>query len=201
MSLFLYIFRYKSGCTCTAQPQLTMNRRTPRTEEKVDGLLVPTDERDSYLAIYNVNLPFRLFDTVHSTTAVLERVKNLLSRDFTNVIATFQFTASYLLVHRATGEQRIWTGSFYPRGNAPAYLSAFKRFHPDTFVQFGLDSLENVEYTLQNWPNRRDTAWVFHQILSIIINVQSMVPTDHPVISKFPRNNHGRKSQIVFALP
>ena len=178
-----------------------MNRRTPRTEEKVDGLLVPTDDRDTYLVIYNVNLPFRLFDTIGNTTAVLERVKRLLSIDFVNVIATFQFTASYLLVHRITGEQRIWTGSFYPRGNAPAYLSAFKRFHPDTFIQFGLDSLENVEHTLLNWPNRRDTSWVFHQILSIIVNVQSLLPAQHVLISKFPRRHHGRKSQILFPLP
>ena len=178
-----------------------MNHRAPRTEEKVDGLLVPTDDKDILLAIYNVNLPFRSLDTLENTTAVLERVKNLLIRDFTNIIATFQFTASYLLLHRVTGEERIWTGSFYPSGNARTFLSGFKRFNADTFVEFGLDSMENVEHTLLNWPNRGDTSWVFHQVLSIIINVQSLVPAQHSLISKFPRRNHGRKTQIVFPLP
>jgi hypothetical protein len=181
--------------------QLIMNHRAPRTEEKVDGLLVPTDDREFFLAIYNINLPFRLFDTPNSTVNVLERVKNLLMRDFVDLRATFQFTASYLLLHRVTGEQRIWTGSFYPRGNARTYLSAFKRFQSDTFVQFGLDSLQNVEYTLLNWPNRGDTSWVFNQVLSIIVNVQSLVPAQHFLINKFPRRNNGRKSQIVFPLP
>ena len=178
-----------------------MNHRAPRTEEKVDGLIVPTDDKDVFLAIYNINLPFRLFDTVESTTQTLQRVKSLLMIDFAGVPATFQFTASYLLLHRVTGEQRIWTGSFYPRGNARSYLSGFKHFAPETFVQFGLDSLENVEFTLLNWPNRGDTSWVFNQILSIIVNIQSLVPAQHSLIAKFPRRNNGKKSQIVFPLP
>jgi hypothetical protein len=178
-----------------------MNHRAPRTEEKVDGLIVPTDDKNIFLAIYNINLPFRLFDTLESTSNVLERVKTLLMRDFADVPATFQFTASYLLLHRVTGEQRIWTGSFYPRGNARSYLSGFKHFEPNTFVAFGLNSLENVEYTLLNWPNRGDTSWVFNQILSIIINVQSLVSAQHSIIAKFPRRNNGKKSQIIFALP
>jgi hypothetical protein len=178
-----------------------MNYRAPRTEEKVDALLVPTDDRDNFIVVYNINVPFRTFDTLESSTVVLERVKRLLLSDFIQLIATFQLTASYLLLHRVTGEQRIWTGSFYPRGNAPAFLSAFKRFHPDSFVQYSLDSLENVEHTLLNWPNRGDTSWVFTQILSIIFNVQSIVPAEHSLISKFPLRNHGRKSQIVFPLP
>jgi hypothetical protein len=167
----------------------------------VDGLIVPTDDQNVFLAIYNINLPFRLFDTVESTTQTLQRVKNLLMIDFAGVAATFQFTASYLLLHRVTGEQRIWTGSFYPRGNAPAYLSAFKKFHPDTFVQYGLDCLDIVEHTLLNWPNRGDTSWVLQEVISIIFNVQSLVSNEHPLIRQFPGNNHGRKRRITFALP
>jgi hypothetical protein len=178
-----------------------MNHRAPRNEEKVDALLVPTDERTHFLVIYNVNVPFRSFDTLESSTNILQRVRNLLSTDFTNAVATFQLTASYLLLHRVTGEQRIWTGSFYPRGNAPAYLSAFTRFRPDTFVQYCLDSLDNVENTLLNWPNRGDTSWVFNEIISIIFNVQSMVQAEHSLVAKFSRRNHGRKTQIIFALP
>ena len=178
-----------------------MNHQAPRSEEKVDALLVPTDTRNKLLAIYNVNVPFNLFDTQEDTLQVLERVKNLLVRDFSNAVATFQLTASYLLVHKTTGELRIWSGSFYPRGNAPAYLSAFKKFHPDTFVQYGLDCLDNVEHTLLNWPNRGDTSWVLQEVISIIFNVQSLVSNEHPLIRKFPGNNHGCKRPITFALP
>jgi hypothetical protein len=178
-----------------------MNHRAPRTEEKVDALLVPTDDKDNFIVVYNINVPFQVFHSMDTSTAILERVKGLLMTDFVQLVATFQLTASYLLLHRVTGEQRIWTGSFYPRGNAPAFLSAFRRFHHDTFVQYSLDSLENVEHTLLNWPNRGDTSWVFTQILSIIFNVQSIVPAEHSLISKFPLRNNGRKSQIVFPLP
>jgi hypothetical protein len=206
VSLFVFnfpfiLFRYKNAKAGQCGLQFAMNHRAPRSEEKVDALLVPTDERENFIVIYNVNIPFRSFDTLESSTNIVQRVKNLLMTDYINLIATFQLTASYLLLHRVTGEQRIWTGSFYPRGNAPAYLSAFKRFNPDTFVQYCLNSLDNVENTLLNWPNRGDTSWVFTQIISIIFNVQSIVPIEHPLITKFTRRNHGRKSQIVFALP
>lgn len=177
-----------------------MHRNVPRTEEKVDGLLMPMDERNSYLAVYNVNLPVRMFDTVGSSTAALERTKNLLAVDFANANAMFQFTASYLLYNEATAQYRTWTGSFYPRGNAPAYLSAFRRFDPATFVAFGLASVDNVEQSLTSWT-REDTNWAFSDLISIIVNVQSVVPATHPIVSKFPNSTHGRKRQIVFALP
>lgn len=178
-----------------------MNHRAPRNEEKVNGLLVPTDDKNFNIVIYNVNIPFDSLNSVPSSIAILERVKRLVANDFTNVNVSFQLTASYMLHHRATNEQRIWTGSFYPKGNLPASLTAFKRFNVNNFVQFSLDSLDNVENALLNWPNRDDTSWVFTQIISVIFNVQSVVPIDHAVISKFPRRNHGKKRQIVFALP
>ncbi len=180
---------------------MNINRDTPSSEEKVDALLLPTDERASYIAIYNVNLPFQMFDTAESSTIALNRVKNLLEVDFANADATFQFTASYLLFHPPTRQHRIWTGSFYPRGNAPAMLSTFQRFRPDTFVQFGLDSVENVEDGLRDWPRDLDTAWVFHEMISVIVNVQTLVLQTHPLVSKFPNSTHGRKRHITFALP
>lgn len=179
---------------------MDVNRQTPSTEEKVDALLLPTDSRGHFIAVYNVNLPMRMFDTAASSAAALERVKNLLERDFANTEATFQFTASYLLFHPATRQFRTWTGSFYPRGNAPAMLSTFQRFRPDTFVQFGLDAVDNVEEGLRNW-SREDTGWVFHEIISVIVNVQTLVSQTHPLVAKFPNSTHGQKRHIVFALP
>ena len=179
---------------------MDVNRQTPSSEEKVDALLLPTDSRGHYIVIYNVNLPMRLFATDATSTAALERVKNLLERDFANAEATFQFTASYLLFHPATRQFRTWTGSFYPRGNAPAMLSTFQTFRPNTFVQFGLDSVVDVEDGLRNWA-REDTGWVFHEIISVIVNVQTLVSQTHPLVSKFPNSTHGQKRHIVFALP
>ncbi len=127
---------------------MDVNRRAPSSEEKVDALLIPTDSRGHYIVIYNVNLPMRLFATDATSTAALERVKNLLERDFANAEATFQFTASYLLFHPATRQFRTWTGSFYPRGNAPAMLSTFQPFRPDTFVQFGLGTIFTFKLVL-----------------------------------------------------
>jgi len=99
---------------------MDVNRRAPSSEEKVDALLIPTDSRGHYIVIYNVNLPMRLFATDATSTAALERVKNLLERDFANAEATFQFTASYLLFHPATtsktaseiGREKTPAGSF-----------------------------------------------------------------------------------------
>ena len=40
---------------------MDVNRQTPSTEEKVDALLLPTDSRGHFIAVYNVNLPMRMF--------------------------------------------------------------------------------------------------------------------------------------------
>jgi hypothetical protein len=176
-----------------------MNNQVPRSEEKVDGLLLPCDEQGECIVIYNINVPYDSFATRQQSIGILQRVRNLLQADFRDIPTSFQVTASYLLVNEATGQQRIWTGSFYAHGNVPGMLSQFKRFDPNTFVFFSLNCLEDIEDTLYHWPRAQGTDWKFDHVISIIFNVQCKTNLQSHITSKF--RHQDRRNAITFALP
>ena len=176
-----------------------MNNQVPRSEEKVDALLLPCDEQGECIVIYNVNIPYEVFATRQDSIRILQRVRNLIQSDFRDIVTSFQITASYLLINEATGEHRTWTGSFYAHGNAPAMLSQFKRFDPNTFVFFALNSLEDIEDTLYHWPRARGTDWKFDHVISIIFNVQCKTVVQSHATAKFRYRD--RRNAVTFALP
>ncbi len=176
-----------------------MNNQVPRSEEKVDGLLLPTDEPGDCIVIYNINVPYDAFATRQQSIGILQRVRRLVQTDFAGIRTSFQITASYLLVNEANGQQRIWTGSFYAHGNAPGMLSQFKRFDPNTFIYFSLNCLEDIEDTLYHWPRSQGTEWKFDHVISIIFNVQCRTQLQAPVTLKF--RHRDRRNAVTFALP
>ena len=198
MSQFI-LFRYKRLASPEEWQQCIMNNQVPRSEEKVDGLLLLTDEPGECIVIYNINVPYESFATRQQSIRILQRVRNVVQRDFSGIPASFQITASYLLVNEANGQHRIWTGSFYAHGNAPGMLSQFKRFDPNTFIQFSLNCLEDIEDTLYHWPRAQGTEWKFDHVISIIFNVQCKTQLRAPVTAKF--RSRDRRNAITFALP
>ena len=151
-----------------------MNGRAPRSAFKVDSTILQPYADRSRLVIYNINLPQHLLTSQDTLVPALERIKNLIEKDFEHLPVVYQVTASYILTRIDTGQSKIWTGSFFAKNNSAALLSNFQNFHADTFVATSLVDLENIENKLR-W-NGVDTKWEFEQLLSVIFNVQCKVP-------------------------
>jgi hypothetical protein len=177
-----------------------MDHRAPRNVLKVDSVSAPIENpsRNDFLIIYNVNVPYEYLENEASTRRVLERIKNLLHRDFGDYRVVYQITASYNLVHALTGEVRVWTGSFSVRNNVPAQISDFEDFEENTFVNEALDHLEDLEEKLTRAPEL-SSNWVLANIISIIFNVQTIVDIHSQVLNAYYR--HGQRAYRTFALP
>jgi hypothetical protein len=167
---------------------------------KVDAIAVPS--RNSYMVIYNINIPVAIFREPDLLRDALERSKRLLIADLAPASIFYQLTASYVLRNTSDGLERLWTGSFHAQGNRPAQLSGFERFDRATFVQDCIQSLFHVEEKL-TWFGQ-DTSVVFDRLLSIIINVNTRVGTTHPVLEErnlLVYNARYTKKHRTFALP
>ena len=62
--------------------------------------------RDELMVFYNVNIPAAIIINNQEKRAVLERVKNLLIRDFDQANIVYQICASYFLRHTETNQER-----------------------------------------------------------------------------------------------
>jgi hypothetical protein len=177
-----------------------MNNHAGRDELKVDAVSLPLDDPQKYyfIIIYNVNIPMEIIASLEQTVPVLERVRDLLVRDFPSSEVGYQITASYNLVHTVTGARRVWTGSFSVRYNAPAQVSGFEEFDSETFVATSIDLIADVEHSL-NRPDAVASNWKVESIISIIFNCQSKVDKFSPVLRSFPR--HGERAYRTFPLP
>ena len=74
--------------------------------------------RGNQLVLYNVNIPAIIVYNSEELLLVLERIKNLILRDFEGEYVEFQITASLYLKHTETGQERIWTGTFFGKENS-----------------------------------------------------------------------------------
>lgn len=157
---------------------------------KVDGTALPVvgedrnGEIDGYLVVFNVNIPERMVYDVAEFRRVLERTRDFLLTEFQGNVVYYQVTAAYLLRNTRTGETKLWTGSFFPRGNQVAHLSPFQTFDPATFVaNVERDaSADSIEARL-TWTDH-ETSWIFDSLISIIVNSQSGVSVVHPVLTR-----------------
>ena len=175
-----------------------MNNHAGRNVLKVDAVSTILQRDNKFLIIYNVNVPFAYLEQEDVTRRVLERIRDLLIRDFEQYPVVYQITASYTLAHSITGQVRVWTGSFSVRDNAPAQLSGFEDFDPNTFVDDSLDHLEDFEARLVRAPEL-SSNWVMTSVISVIFNIQAIVDQNSTILNYFPRN--GRRAHRTFPLP
>jgi hypothetical protein len=179
-----------------------MSNRPGRDQLKVDALSLPIKENNvNYLiVVYNVNIPIQILENQADFEQVVERLCHLIAIDFTGEEVVYQITASYMLVHAITGQQRIWTGSFYTHANVPAQLTPFETFNRNTFVASALENVNGAEQKLSQ-KNSLDSQWKFDHLISIIFNIQAKIQEYHPLIQRrhFPR--HERRAHITFPLP
>jgi hypothetical protein len=179
-----------------------MNNHAGRDELKVDAVSLPLDRHgrrvQEFVVIYNINIPMDIILDEDETINVLERVRDLLVRDFPDTLVGYQITASYNLIHTVTGARRVWTGSFSVRYNSPAQVSGFEEFNSETFVETSIDAIGDVEHRL-NRPEAVASNWKVENIISIIFNCQSKVDEYSLIIRAFHRD--GRRSHRTFPLP
>jgi len=176
---------------------------------KVDAtaLFFPEKDRENkFLVIFNVNVPERIVNDDNEYPLVLERIRDLLIAEFqvdNNVGPIYyQITATYYLVHKISGASRVWTGSFFPKGNSPAQLAPFRQFDPANFVNHVLQNTtpESIEAKL-NWTEQ-DSNWQFDSLASVIINAQTNVLVSHSVLTRRNLIAHGGRRRLhqTFAL-
>jgi hypothetical protein len=154
-----------------------MNNRAPRTVFKVDSVILQSNNENSRLVIYNINVPDYLLTQNETLLQTLTRVKDLLVRDFEDLPVVYQISASYILAHNVTGQIKTWTGSFFAKNNRAGLIADFQNFNSNSFVTTSIDNLQDIDTKLQ-W-NGLDTKWEYQQLLSVIFNVQCTVPNTH----------------------
>jgi hypothetical protein len=177
---------------------------------KVDCTALANDQnyRNQYLVVENINIPERYVYNLIEYEAVLNRIKNFLTVKFSrpNLLPVhFQLTAVYNLVHTVTNAVRVWTGSFFPRGNSIASLTTFVAFEPETFVNFvqRQTTREFIENKLK--ANNQDSNWEFDSLISVIVNSQANVPLNCSLLTEreLTTLQNGRRKRIhrSFVLP
>jgi hypothetical protein len=147
--------------------------------------------------VYNINVPVDRLRNLET----FELVRQVLETDFPPeaeavvVSPSFQLSAVYVLVNTNTNEQRIWAGSFNPRGRELAQLTPFQQFNSETFVQYAFTHAD-PEYAankLSTFVQGQDSVWRFERLISVVVSFQITVHLNHPVFVRHPQlRHHGR---------
>jgi len=174
-----------------------MNRRSSRALLKVDATAV--QERYSVIVLYNFSLPSHLADDNEERQSALERVKNLIVRDFKGQTGYFKFSASYFLKNTVTGATKFWHGSFFASQFRPGELSTFETFDPETFVGIALAETDNVVERLR-WTGD-STDWELDQLESVLVNFQCRVPNNFGLLRERRFFHQNERKSIIFPLP
>ena len=161
-------------------------------EFKLDGAaILDSDSPQQRIVVYHFNIPVDRAQDI----ATFERVRQQIEQDFpaesnrdVTVPLYFQISAVYNLVHRDTGEERLWQGSFNPRSRDLGQVTVFRQFDPQTFVNYALtrSSTERVLHELNSRTQGKDSVWSVSELLSVIITVQATVRIRHPVFLRHP---------------
>jgi hypothetical protein len=147
--------------------------------------------------VYNFNLPVNRLGNLET----FEFVHQILETDFPpeaeGVVISpyFQLSAVYVLVNTNTNEERIWAGSFNPRGRELAQLTPFQPFNFATFTQYAL-TYTDPEYAtnkLSTFVQGQDSVWRFQRLISAVVSFQTTLHLNHPVFLRRPQlRHHGR---------
>lgn len=139
----------------------------------------------NYIALLNFNYPIILVQNIPAFERMLNVAGHFLQREFAGLGngVTFQVTASYYLRNKLSAEEKIWTGSFHPKGNGPAILSGGHQvYHPfvsETFATTVLSFATEQEAKNQLTWTHHDTQWEFASLISIIVSCQVVLLKDH----------------------
>ena len=172
-------------------------------ELKVDCAAFPSAKRNGrqfYVVFYNVNIPIFILNDPAERRNALERTRALFLEDFgVEEAVYFQVSASYILKHQDTGDERDWRGSFQTKLNNPSLLSEFQQFRSATFVDTVNPIIDNAENKL--FQNGRDSKWTFERLQSIIISAQCLVFDTNAILLKRNLVRKRKRLRVTFDLP
>jgi len=162
----------------------------PYEEFKLDGAsLADSDQPLQRIITYHFNVPSRLT----ADRATFETIRDRITEDFPASplviqIPYFQISAVYILIHKDTGLQRLWTGSANSRSRELGQVTPFRHFNPETFVDFVYERSQ-PDFILgqqQNVADQKETSWTVGEVLAAIVSVQTTVRLSHPVFDRYP---------------
>jgi len=169
---------------------------------KLDAAAVNISGRQQQrIIVYNFNIPIDLAQDPANWEIVRQQILTDLPPAAPGTISQpyFQLTAVYTLIHRNTNEERLWLGSFNPRGRELSQITAFRPVDHETFVDYSVVNSEpiRVRNRLDSGVNTRDSVWTLGNILSIIASFQSTVSTNHLINHPelLTHSRHGAKNR------
>lgn len=166
---------------------------------KVDGAAITDrDNPNQRIIVYNINVPIERAQSAET----FETVRQLVNADFPEedrgrlvYPLYFQVSAVYTLIHRQTGEERLWAGSYNPRARNLGEVTAFRPYDSETFVRYALlhCTHDRIAERLDSRMNGKESAWNLGQILSVVVSIQCTARTSHVVFRNHPTLlGHGR---------
>lgn len=156
------------------------------------------------IVTYHFNIPERLTPLRQTFETVLGQVETdfpATSQDQVVVVAYYQISAVYTLIHRDTGAERLWQGSFNPRSRERDQVLAFRYMDRATFVDFthARSQTPHVLQQLNIANDQQETVWTVGDLLSVVLTIQTTVRARHPVFARHPellghrQQQHGRR--------
>jgi hypothetical protein len=169
----------------------------PYDQFRLDGAALE-DSTNPFQRIvaHHFNVPVRLASQRSTFDTILQHIQTDFPAEHQHrvaIVSHFQISAVYTLVHRTTGTERLWAGSFNPRSRERGQVTAFRYLDPATFVDFVYPrSQPDFVYRQQQAvADQKDTAWSVGEILSVIISIQTTVRLGHFVLQKYPHLGAG----------
>lgn len=151
------------------------------------------DSPGQRIVVYHFNLPSATH-TPHRAT--FETVLRQVEQDFEpgqgqrHVVVPlyYQISAVYTLIHRETGQERYWQGSFNPRSRDLGQVSPFRPFEPATFVDFAFPRCQTprVSEQLSQTADDKESVWTLGDVLSVIVSFQATLRLEHGIFRRHP---------------
>jgi len=176
----------------------------PYDRFKLDGAaLLDFDQLHQRIITYHFNIPLRLTPLRSTFETILRQLEQDFpaeSRHLVTFVPYFQISAVYTLIHRDTGAERLWQGSFNPRSRERGQVTAFQYLDPARFIDFAHTRCQtrHVLQALNNNTDQQETVWTVGELLSVILTVQTTVRVNHPVFTNHPEllpGRHGARGQ------
>lgn len=164
---------------------------------KLDCTSLPVSRGDQ-LCILNFSLSRDIAEREADLRRELNTIARFLATTFSRYRITYQLNCSFSLVHKATGDRRTFTGNFFPNSQQSTSLSGdvfrlfvFDRFVQDIFPFFDFGAAARLLLQVVN----DETDWVFHDIVSFILSVQTILPDDHAFLRRHELTHPRAKKQ------
>lgn len=177
---------------------------------KLDAAFISIHRRpDERVAVYNFNIPVPIVQDPNSYQTVLQQLETDFPPNARGLLTPpyFQISATYTIVHSATNEERVWLGSFNPRARDFSQVTVFRPLDRESFVPFCLVNTQpnRVSNKLSIVTGGQDSMWTFGELKSIVVSVQIVLSTQHPIFATRPHLLQydgivGRQKRKVFRL-